>query len=90
MAYGLQVWNSAGVLVLSITDRLVRYHTTITGTVPTNGTINVSVPGYALDGSWFAFPRVALLYVKIDDSANTITLTNYTSAKNFTIDIFRG
>lgn len=54
MAYGLEIYNAAGVKTLSTSDRVGRYH----GTYAITGiTYNISfffpVTGYSLDGTWF-------------------------------------
>ena len=54
MAYGLEVWNAAGTKIVSISDRLTRFHGTFEFTVLTSTTtFFVTIPGYALDGTWF-------------------------------------
>lgn len=54
MAYGLELFNAAGVKTLSTSDRLARYHGTYTITgIGYNTSFFFTVTGYALDGTWF-------------------------------------
>ena len=63
MSYGLQVWNSSGVLTLDMNERLnqVFAHGTFIMTVtnPTYSwrTVTVNVPGLLADGSFLVFIR---------------------------------
>jgi len=52
MAYGLQVWNSAGRLVVDYSDRLVRFVSYGTVTANSSGYANVSVSGMANNDTW--------------------------------------
>lgn len=51
-AYGLEIYNSSGTPVVTITDRLVRYVSYHTGTLSGNQTTSISVPGVTNDGTW--------------------------------------
>lgn len=53
MSSGLRVWNSAGTVVLNITDRLTRHHSSVSYTLPPHGVVTIWIPGYSLDGTWF-------------------------------------
>ena len=52
MAYGLQVWNSAGRLVVDYSDRLVQFVSYGTVTANSSGYANVSVSGMANNDTW--------------------------------------
>lgn len=61
MSYGLEVWNSAGVQTLDVTDRMSRIHGSYSGSIAfaatgdaylRPGTLTVTVPGITNDGSW--------------------------------------
>lgn len=76
MAYGLQVRDSNNDLILDITDKIGRYH----GSVSTSGlsylqTVNLSVPGYALDGTWFYYIGGDDWYYDIVPQAGSIKVT---------------
>lgn len=97
MPYGLRVWDASGNLTLDTTDRITRYHSTVTvatDAIAPSGTLNVTVSGLTLDGTWFfVLATGSLLYVYMTISTNTITFTNtstFQTAGNFSIDIFRG
>jgi hypothetical protein len=58
MAYGLECWDSSGRKTVQTSDRLGRYHTTISGNIGANstGTSTAFIPvtGYnPSDGNWF-------------------------------------
>ena len=97
MSQGIKVWDAAGQLILDVTDRLARYHSTIvlSSIAPrTSGTF--SVPGYALDGTWFFFIRntsiAGCLNIYEISGGFYVFNESYYSAygSGVTIDIFRG
>lgn len=96
MSYGIKVWDESGQLILDVTDRLARYHSTIVlSSIAKRTSSTFSVPGYALDGTWFFFIRTqSTSYLKISEISGGFSVFNesYTSAlgSGVTIDIFRG
>lgn len=44
MAYGLQVWDSSGNIILDTTDRVIRPIIALEGTVPANSFVSIPVP----------------------------------------------
>lgn len=96
MSFGLRVWDATGQLTLEVTDRIGRYHGTITlGNTAARGSTNYPVPGYSLDGTWFLFFRgLEPAYLKITEQAGNISIFNedyYAAHGSGTfIDIFRG
>jgi hypothetical protein len=55
MAFGIEIFNQAGLKVLGIDDRCPRYHSTITiPALDPGGSILVAVSGMTTDGTWFA------------------------------------
>jgi|TARA_R110002124_G_scaffold101689_1_gene249474 hypothetical protein len=52
MAYGLQVFNAAGRLIVDYSDRLVRFVSYGTITANSSGYANVSVSGMANNDTW--------------------------------------
>ncbi len=52
MAYGLEVYNAAGSKIISVSDRLTRFVTTGTVTVPFNTSVDISVIGLANNDTW--------------------------------------
>ncbi len=96
MSHGLRIWNSSGQLILEITDRIGRYNSTVTlSAIAPRGTASYSVPGYALDGTWFFFIRSgSTSYLRITENAGSISVFNENYYNNagagVVIDIFRG
>lgn len=92
---GLRCWNSAGQLTLEVSDRLARYHGSISvGSIGPRSSGNYSVPGYALDGRWFIFLRSgSMSWMQVTEQVNNINVFNadyYYARGNLVIDIFRG
>ena len=52
MANGLEVYNAAGVKIISYTDRLIRFVSTGTVTGNSDGYADVAVAGMANDDTW--------------------------------------
>lgn len=50
--YGLEIYNSSGTPVVTITDRLVRYVSYHSGTLTASQTTTINVPGITNDGTW--------------------------------------
>lgn len=93
MAYGLQVWDESGQLVVDYTDRLGRANSTVVvGGLATRTGITVSVPGFSTDGTWFYCTSTAD-YAEITAQAGGFYVYNvsyYEPTTSFTIYIFRG
>lgn len=95
MSHGLRVWDSSGQIILDLTDRLGRYNSTITiASLAARSGASYSVPGYALDGTWFLFIRSgSTTYLRITENAGSISIFNenyYNRSSDVVIDIFRG
>jgi hypothetical protein len=97
MSYGLKVWDEAGQLQLDTSDRLGRFQGSITlGSIPKRTSVNYSVPGYTLDGTWFCYLSNArsYAYISITEQAGNINVfnTDYVSSRGLeaSIFIFRG
>lgn len=61
MTYGLRCWNSAGELIVDISDRLTRYHSVHTVTVGPSAFDfegSVSVSGMDASDKWFLFSSI--------------------------------
>jgi hypothetical protein len=101
MAYGLEVRNSSNQVVVTTDTRLAYYVGSYTiptiparpaGGAPTS--VNITIPGYSTDGTWFIFIRGETLYVGITEFSGYIEATNsnyfaaYTGAA--VIEVFRG
>ena len=53
MAYGLQIFDSSGNIRLDTSDRFIRYHSTLSGTITqATSPLTLSVSGIANNGSW--------------------------------------
>jgi len=101
MAFGLRVWDANGNIRLDTTDRLVRYHSTLSGTITQSSSpITVYVNGLRNDGTWGFSNDVPLAgsYSSTDDvklefhSNNYLKLTiQHTNSGNFSyrIQVFR-
>lgn len=93
MPSGLRVWNSSGVLIQDVSDRLGRLfaeYTVPAITYPNSYTI--SVPGYALDGNWFWAPYTEMpngLGVVESDGSITIQNNYANTTASFTLAVFR-
>lgn len=89
MAYGLRTYDSAGNVVVDITDRLTRFVGSYSISVGANTTIFVSVPGMTNDGTWAYTGDVDWLSVTI--SANGLSVRNLNTGQAFstTLQVFR-
>lgn len=96
MSYGLRVWNASNQLILEVTDRIGRYNSTVTlSAIAPRGSANYSVPGYALDGTWFYFIRAGFTEdLRITENSGSLSFFNesyYVSrGSEVIIDIMRG
>jgi hypothetical protein len=100
MAYGLEVRNSSNQVVVTTDTRLAHYVNSYTiPTIPprTIGSlsyVNITVPGYSTDGTWFIFIRGNTPYLGITEFNGYIEVANtnyffpYTGAA--VIEVFRG
>ena len=101
MAYGLKVWDSSGNVRLNVSDRMVRYHSTISGTITQSSSpITVYIAGVSNNGTW-GFSNDVPLYgnyntsddVKVEfHSTNYIKVTiqhSYTGSFSYRIQVFR-
>lgn len=53
MTYGIEVYDSSGSVVLSVTDRLTRLHGQYSYSGILSGAQNISVPGISAVDGWF-------------------------------------
>ena len=97
MSNGLRIWNSSGQLTLDISERLARYHATITlSSIGPSQTVTIPVAGYNTDGSWFPIYRNPELFqqLKMTEVSGGLSFRNlsayYTAQAGGIIDIFRG
>lgn len=54
MAFGLQVFDASGGTVVDITDRLTRFHSDYTLTIPGSSYTDIPITGMDTDGTWVA------------------------------------
>lgn len=90
--YGFQVWDSSSKLVVSVTDRLVRYVSYYTGTLTANQSTTISVPGLTNDGTWgFNSEGGDGLYVRVTyGSTGVLNVQNLSSlSRVYNIQVFR-
>jgi len=88
MTYGLQVWAQDGTIRLDTTDRLTKLYATIafssgsaplwgySGSVWTNLSYaqNISIPGYRLDGTWYAYVSVGNYWRVVNEYNDGVTI----------------
>jgi len=87
MSYGLQVWNSAGVLTLDTNTRIHRLITTFAYSVSSPTSYNVAISGMVNDGTWAAecIPQSGTLFssgcsvISVTVNAGYVTLQSNTS-----------
>lgn len=54
MAYGLQVWNSSGTLIVDAVSRLPRLHESgVTAAIPVSSSLDVTVTGLDTGATWY-------------------------------------
>ena len=56
MAYGLQIFDAAGNVIVDVVDRLTRFHSKYTVTVQPGATVFVAVAGMDNNGLWVVVP----------------------------------
>lgn len=99
MAYGLQVFNSSGTLVIDVSDRLPRYVSNgLTGSLAYNGYVDVTITGMTNTDSWIVL-AIMSSPVSADDptsgftvvkSAGSFRLTNtYVDSSSFYWWVFK-
>lgn len=83
MALGLQVWDSSGLLILSVTERLSRLHQVVSWTVTPGQQTTYSVPGHdPNDSSWFIWtPEV--MFVNFQPVAGGVVVWNRTTTTTY-------
>jgi len=91
-AYGLEIYNSSGTLVVTLTDRLVRYVSYHFGSLTANQSTTIDVPGLTNDGTWgFNSEGGDATYVKLTYGStgvlNVQNLNNLT--RYYSIQVFR-
>ena len=93
MPSGLRIWNSSGVLIQDISDRLGRLFAEYTvPAIAYPNSYTISVPGYALDGNWFWAPYKEMPSgLSVVESAGSIRIQNtYAySTGSFVLVVFR-
>jgi hypothetical protein len=92
MAYGLQVWNSNGVIRLDTTDREFRYVAQYTGSISANSTITITLTGLSTDGTWGINEQSEYGFsTNVSIGTNTITVqnTNTYQSSTYSIQVFR-
>jgi len=101
MAYGLKVYDSNGNVRLDTSDRMIRYHSTVSGTITQSSSpVTLYVAGITNDGTWGMSNDVPLAgsYSSTDDVKLEFASTNYikltilhTNSGNFDyrVQIFR-
>ena len=85
MAYGLEVFNSAGTKkIVGNTDRLLRLVTHGTVTVNRNSYVDIAITGMANDDSWTVGLNIALFYGFVTDWYYTKSTNNLRIGYNTT------
>jgi len=73
MAYGIEIFNSAGVMTLSSEGRILRYHSTVTyGQILDVGTVFIPDAGMTLDGTWVASGMSRIYDSTFDTPTNVV------------------
>ena len=86
MSYGLQVWDSAGVLSLDTTHRISRLVTTFSYSVSSPTSYNVAIAGMVNDGTWAAecIPQSGTLFSSGCSVLSTTIHTGYVTVQSNT------
>jgi hypothetical protein len=95
MSFGLRVWDAYGNVTIDNVDRLSRVSSSVyVPSIAYNSTVVVSVPGYALDGTWFYAPVAIPYFVRATAGWGQISITNVAgggyATPAFNIIIIRG
>ena len=89
MAYGLRTYDSAGNVVVDITDRLTRFVGSYSISVGANTTIFVSVPGMTNDGTWAYIGDVDYMSITISTNGLSVQNVSTNTAYSTTLQVFR-
>ena len=76
MSYGLQLFSTTGALLLDISDRLTRVHSTYTLTVGPNTSSFYAVSGVANNGTWAVMTGSLAGFVTVSIEAGGFRVTN--------------
>lgn len=95
MAYGLQVWNDQGGLIVDMSTRICRIHGDYTVPALAAGTqTNVNVTGIANDGTWFMLPLdngdTSAIGMTISSGFFTVRNSSTGTKASFVMRILRG
>lgn len=93
MAYGLEVYNSAGLRIIGIDDRCPRFYGSYT--VPgirAGGSYFLSIPGMSTDGTWFvdAFESKFNITWAIQSGGVMVKSASINPSTSFVLVAFRG
>ena len=84
MAYGIEIFNSSGVKVLELSNRVARFVAKGSATTSSTGTVTVSITGMENNDSWDVIGFAGgLARIQIQKSTGSFTIT---SSNNTTID----
>lgn len=90
MAYGLQVFDNSGGIVLDVSDRLTLFHSAYTVYVPATSTVIVPVAALVDDGTWTAtIPSVLYDTVSLTLLVGGVSLTTSGGAVTVRLLVFR-
>lgn len=90
--YGLEIYNSSGTPVVTITDRLVRYVSYHSGVLDAGQSTLISIPGLTNDGTWGINSEGAQgTFVEITQYSGGIVAENIhpTASMDYNIQVFR-
>lgn len=95
MAYGLKIWDGNSNVILDTTDRIIRYHSTVSlSTIGPFQTLSINVPGLAIDGTWFFVLNGGLSFIYMYVTPNYLNFYNTIEGSydgtGTNIEIFRG
>lgn len=78
MAYGAEIFNSSGTKIIELSSRVARFVAQGTTTVPSSGSIDITVTGMENNDSWGVFyaSNIGAVSVNISKSTDTLTFTN--------------
>jgi hypothetical protein len=87
MAYGIEIFNSSGVKVLELSNRVPRFVQNGTGTVAASSTSTVSVTGMQNNDSWNVFVYESgsgFAGLTVTKNTGSFTITNtYTFSRTY-------
>ena len=76
MAYGLQVFDGGGALVVDVVDRLTRIHSVYSITVTANTSTFYPVAGMTNDGTWAAYVNSIGMFAAVSVEPGGFRATN--------------